>query len=165
MEPHAKATTAVPSCPALLEEPGSVEDVQQSLEALQQRRDSLQQRIDKEVNPSRKAMLQKMLHGVSSSTQGLHVQPTVGNAEGSQSQLSIPGPQQRREERQRQVTRLVALHRSQAQEGTVDDVAAENCSSASSDTAEDDGAVDGVPCMDLDEAAALIAAATVNDAS
>ena len=72
MDPHAKASSAASSCPALLlEEPGPVNDVQQSFDTLRLRKDSLQQRIDKEMNPHRKAMLQKLLDGASSGTEGL----------------------------------------------------------------------------------------------
>ena len=159
MEPHAKATSTVPSCPALLEEPGPINDVQQSFEALQQRKDSLQQRIDKEVNPPRKAMLQKLLDSVSSRTEGLEPQPAVGNADGPQSQLNAPSPQQRREERQRQGSRLVALHRSQAQEAAAAS-GSSSCSPASSNAGDDVDAAGEVPCMALDEAAALVAAAS-----
>ena len=160
MEPHAKATSAAPSCPALLlEEPGPVNDVQPSFETLKQRKDSLQQRIDKEVNPHRKAMLQKLFDGASSSTEGLNMQPAVGNADGPQSQLNTSSPQQRREERQRQVSRLVAMHQSQAQEGAAAS-GSSSCSPVSSNAGDDVDAAEEVPCMALDEAAALIAAAS-----
>ena len=160
MEPFAKATTAVPSCPALLlEEPGPVNDVQQSFETLNLRKDSLQQRIDKERNPHRKAMLQKLLDGASSSTEGLELQPAAGNADGPQSQLNVPSPQERREERQRQVSRLVAQHQSQAQERAAAS-GSSSCSPASSNAGDDVDATDEVPCMALDEAAALVAAAS-----
>ena len=158
MDPHAKASSAASSCPALLlEEPGPVNDVQQSFETLRLRKESLQQRIDKEMNPHRKAMLQKLLDGASSGTEGLDLQPAADSADGPQSQLSAPSAEQRREERQRQVSRLVAQHQSQAQE-----VAAASGSSSCSPTSSNAGDFDAageVPCMDLDEAAALIAAA------
>ena len=160
MDPHAKASSAASSCPALLlEEPGPVNDVQQSFETLRLRKESLQQRIDKEMNPHRKAMLQKLLDGASSGTEGLDLQPAADSADGPQSQLNAPPTsQQRREERQRQVSRLVAQHQSQAQE-----VAAASGSSSYSPTSSNAGDFDAageVPCMDLDEAAALIAAAS-----
>ena len=160
MEPYTKATTAVSSCPALLlEEQGPVNDVQKSFDTLKLRKDSLQQRIDKEQNPHRKAMLQKLLDGASSSTEGLELQPAASNADGPQSQLNVPSPQQRREERQRQVSRLVALHRSQAQEAAAAS-GSSSCSPASSNAGDDVDAAGEVPCMGLDEAAALIAAAS-----
>ena len=160
MEPFAKATTAVPSCPALLpEEQGPVNDVQKSFDTLKLRKDSLQQRIDKERNPHRKAMLQKLLDGASSSTEGLELQPAAGNADGPQSQLNVPSPQERREERQRQVSRLVAQHQSQAQERAAAS-GSSSCSPASSNAGDDVDAAGEVPCMGLDEAAALIAAAS-----
>ena len=158
MDPHAKASSAASSCPALLlEEPGPVNDVQQSFETLRLRKESLQQRIDKETNPHRKAMLQKLLDGASSGTEGLDLQAAAASADGPQSQLNAPSAQQRREERQRQVSRLVAQHQSQAQEVAAAS-GSSSCSPASSNAGDFDAAGE-VPCMDLDEAAALIAAA------
>lgn len=157
MDPHAKATSAASSSPALLlEELGPVNDVQQSFETLRLWKESLQQRIDKEMNPHRKAMLQKLLDDASG-TEGFDLQPAADSADGAQSQLNAPSAQQRREERQRQVSRLVAQHQSQAQEVAAAS-GSRSCSPTSSNAGDFDAAGE-VPCMGLDEAAALIAAA------